>query len=168
MLYTIPGANEWTIVLSKNLKAQGLSDHKPQDEAARVTSKPVTLASPVETFTIGFEDLRADSAIFYLEWDKTRVPVKLMTNDVEKVNKGIDSAVKERQAARGRILLQRGKLLFGPEQRYAPGVKVGRSSPREKPESLFHASEEGADSGQDGQQKRSDCFCGKSNRNTSS
>jgi hypothetical protein len=94
VLYTIPGANEWTIVLSKNLTAQSLADHKPADEAARVTAKPVALAAAAETFTIGFEDLRADSATLYLEWDKTRVPVKLTTNDVEKVSKGIDAAVK--------------------------------------------------------------------------
>lgn len=94
VLYTIPGANEWTIVLSKNLKPASLADHKPQDEAARVTAKPVTLSSPAETFTIGFEDLRADAATFYLEWDNTRVPVKLVTNDVEKVNQGIDATVK--------------------------------------------------------------------------
>jgi tetratricopeptide (TPR) repeat protein len=95
VLYTIPGANEWTLVLSKNLKAQTLADHKPEDEAARVTAKPLLLlAAPAETFTIGFEDLRANSATFYLEWDKTRVPVKLTTNDVENVLQGIDVAVK--------------------------------------------------------------------------
>lgn len=97
VLYTIPGANQWTLVFSKNLTAQALSDHKPADEAARVTAKPVTLPAPVETFTIGFEDLRANSAIFYLEWDKTRVPVKLATNDVEKVMQGIDRTVKSAQ-----------------------------------------------------------------------
>jgi Protein of unknown function (DUF2911) len=95
VLYTIPSANEWTLVLSKNLKAQTPADHKPEDEAARVTAKPLLLlAAPAETFTIGFEDLRANSATFYLEWDKTRVPVKLTTNDVEKVMQGIDAAVK--------------------------------------------------------------------------
>jgi hypothetical protein len=94
VLYTIPGANEWTLVLSKNLKAQTPADHKPEDEAARATAKPLLLlAAPAETFTIGFEDLRANSATFYLEWDKTRVPVKLTTNDVEKVMQGINAAV---------------------------------------------------------------------------
>ena len=97
VLYTIPGANQWTLVLSKNLKAEALSDHKPEDEAARVTAKPVSLAAPAETFTIGFEDLRANSATFYVEWDKTRVPVKLTTNDVEKVTQGIDKTVKSGQ-----------------------------------------------------------------------
>jgi len=95
VFYTIPGANEWTLVLSKNLKAQTPADHKPEDEAARVTVKPsLSLAAPAETFTIGFDDLRANSATFYLEWDKTRVAVKLTTNDVEKVMQGIDAAVK--------------------------------------------------------------------------
>jgi hypothetical protein len=94
VLYTIPGANEWTLVLSKNLNAQALTDHKPEQEAARVKVKPVTLAAPSETFTIGFEDLRANSAILYVEWDKTRVPVKVTTNDVEKVTQGIEATIK--------------------------------------------------------------------------
>jgi hypothetical protein len=95
VLYTIPGANEWKLILSKNLTAQTLADQKPEDDVARVSAKPsVALAAPAETFTIGFEDLRANSAIFYLVWDKTRVDVKLTTNDVEKVMQGIDAAVK--------------------------------------------------------------------------
>jgi tetratricopeptide (TPR) repeat protein len=94
VLYSIPGANEWTIIFSKNLKAQSLADQKPEDQAARVTAKPMTLATPAETFTIGFEDLRANSATFYLEWDKTRVPVKLTTSDIEKVSNGIEAAIK--------------------------------------------------------------------------
>jgi tetratricopeptide (TPR) repeat protein len=82
-------------MLSKNLNAQALTDHKPEQEVARVTAKPaLALAAPAETFTIGFEDLRANSAILYLVWDKTRVDVKLTTNDVEKVVQGIDAAVK--------------------------------------------------------------------------
>lgn len=95
VLYTIPGASEWTLILSKNLNAQTLADHKPEQEAARAKAKPVMIAMPAETFTIDFEDLRANSATFYLEWDKTRVPLKVTTNDVEKVTQGIDAAVKD-------------------------------------------------------------------------
>jgi tetratricopeptide (TPR) repeat protein len=95
VLYSVPGKDQWTLVLSKNLKAQALTDHKPEDEVARITAKSaLALAEPAETFTIGFDDLRANSAIFYLEWDKTRVPVKLTTNDVEKVMQGIDATFK--------------------------------------------------------------------------
>jgi tetratricopeptide (TPR) repeat protein len=94
LVYTIPSADEWTIILSKDLNAQSVADYKQDADAARVTAKPVALATPAETFTIGFEDLRVNSATLYFEWDKTRVPVKLMTNDIEKVNRGIDAALK--------------------------------------------------------------------------
>lgn len=94
VLYSIPGASEWTLILSKNLTAQTLAEHKPEEEAARAKAKPVMIAMPAETFTIGFEDLRANSATFYLEWDKTRVPLKVTTNDVEKVTQGIDAIIK--------------------------------------------------------------------------
>ena len=94
LVYTIPNANEWTIILSKDLNAQSVADYKQDADAARVTAKPMALATPAETFTIGFEDLRANSATLYFEWDKTRVPTRLTTNDVEKVSKGIDAAVK--------------------------------------------------------------------------
>jgi hypothetical protein len=94
LLYTIPGANEWTIILSKDLNAQSAADYKQESDAARVAAKPVALAVPTETLTIGLDDLRADSATLYFEWDKTRVPVKLTTHDIEKVSRGIDAVVK--------------------------------------------------------------------------
>jgi hypothetical protein len=94
LLYTIPGANEWTVIFSKDLNAQSAADYKQESDAARVPAKPVALTMPAETFTIGFEDLRADSATLYFEWDKTRAPLKLTTHDVEKVSKGIEAAVK--------------------------------------------------------------------------
>jgi tetratricopeptide (TPR) repeat protein len=92
-VFSIPGQNEWTIILSKDLKASA-AEYKQENDVARVTAKPVLIGLPAETFTIGFEDLRANSATFYVEWDKTRVPVKLTTNDVEKVTQGIDTTVK--------------------------------------------------------------------------
>ena len=113
VLYTIPSANQWTVVLSKNLKAQALTDHKPEDEAARVTAKPSLLVGPpAETFTIGFEDLRANSATLYLEWDKTRVPMKLTTNDVEKVMQGIDAAVKSGKEQDANFYYSAGSFYF--------------------------------------------------------
>lgn len=93
-LYTIPGENEWTIIISKNTKLWGAYGYKPDADALRVTVKPTTLAAPVETFTIGFDDLKDDRATISLEWDKTRVPVELTTNTLEKVQSEIENAVK--------------------------------------------------------------------------
>ena len=89
-LFTIPKSNEWTIILSKNLDLP----YKPDADVARVTVTPVSIAEEFETFTIGFNDLRADSATMFLAWDKTAVPVKVRTNDIAKVSQQIDAAIK--------------------------------------------------------------------------
>lgn len=93
-VYTIPNANEWTVILSKDTELRSASEYKKDKEAARFTVQPAALAAPAETFTIGFDDLRAGSAMIYLDWDKTRVPVKLTTDDVEQVSKQLEAAVK--------------------------------------------------------------------------
>ncbi len=92
--YTIPNENEWTIIFSKNLKLWGAYGYKPDADALRVTVKPVALAEPVDTFTIGFDDLKDDRATLSLEWDKTRVPIELTTNTLEKVQSEIETALK--------------------------------------------------------------------------
>jgi tetratricopeptide (TPR) repeat protein len=138
VLYTIPGANQWALVLSKNLKAQALTDHKPEDEAARVTAKPLmTLAAPAETFTIGFEDLRANSATFYLEWDKTRVPVKLTTKDVEKVTQGIDAMVKGGQPQEASFYYNAASFYFDQNKDLPQALKWVDQAIEKNPKAYF-------------------------------
>jgi tetratricopeptide (TPR) repeat protein len=93
-LYTIPSENEWTIILSKDTKGFGAYDYKSDADAVRVPAKPEKLSEPVETFTIGFGDLKDDRATLFLEWDTTRVSTVLTTNTVEKLTSQIDAALK--------------------------------------------------------------------------
>ena len=93
-LYTMPGENEWTIIFSKNLKLWGAYGYKPDADALRVTVKPIALPNEVETFTIGVGDLKDDGAVIHLDWDKTRVPVQITTNTVDKVNAEITEELK--------------------------------------------------------------------------
>jgi tetratricopeptide (TPR) repeat protein len=89
-LFTIPKANEWTIILSRNLELP----YKPDADVARATAKPVKISNEVESFTIGLDDLRINSANLFLAWDQTAVLLKLKTNDVAKVSQQIDAAIK--------------------------------------------------------------------------
>jgi tetratricopeptide (TPR) repeat protein len=93
--YTLPTENEWTIILSKDTKGWGAYDYKADTDALRVTVKPTALANPIESLTIRFDDLKDDGATIALEWDRTRVPVELTTNTVEKVNQEIATALKD-------------------------------------------------------------------------
>ena len=54
-LFTIPTANEWTIILSKDAKVQSAADYKQENDAARITAKPDVMPMTIETFTIGLD-----------------------------------------------------------------------------------------------------------------
>jgi tetratricopeptide (TPR) repeat protein len=90
-LFTIPTADEWTIILSKDAKVQSAADYKQENDAARLTAKPEPFPITIETFTIALADVKGASATLNFLWDKTRVPVKLTTDDVEQVSKQLDA-----------------------------------------------------------------------------
>jgi tetratricopeptide (TPR) repeat protein len=92
-LFTIPTADEWTIIISKDAKVQSAADYKQENDAARISAKPEPIPVTIETFTIGLGDVKGASATLNLVWDKTRVPVKLTTADVEEVSKQLEAVV---------------------------------------------------------------------------
>ncbi|CAN5545654.1 DUF2911 domain-containing protein [soil metagenome] len=110
--FTIPGKDEWTVILSKNVKTWGAYDYKQDTDALRVMVKPSTLPAPVESFTIAFDDLKSDGATIVLKWDKTRVPVELTTNTNEKVNQQIEAALKDPSALKPRFYFQAASFKF--------------------------------------------------------
>lgn len=76
-LATIPGASEWTVILNKATDGWGAYSYDEKQDLVRVTAKPVPLADLVESFSIGMTDLRDDSGVLTMDWEKTRVPVKI-------------------------------------------------------------------------------------------
>jgi hypothetical protein len=70
-LYTIPGENEWTIIINKTIK-WGAFDYKEAEDVLRVKVKPSKTSSFVETFTIS---IVKDQVI--MKWENTQVAFKI-------------------------------------------------------------------------------------------
>jgi hypothetical protein len=83
-LFTIPGKDEWTVIIHKNMSQWGAYTYDAKNDVARVKSKPVALTNGVETLSISFNDLRDESATLNIAWERVRVPVTL-TVDVKSV-----------------------------------------------------------------------------------
>lgn len=83
-LHTIPGANEWTVILNKVAEQWGSYKYDEKQDQARVKVKPAMLSETVETLEIGLTDVRDTSASLTIAWDKVRVSVK-MEVDVKSV-----------------------------------------------------------------------------------
>lgn len=76
-LYTIPGEDEWTIILNKGVGKSG-TQYDEKEDVVRFKTMPVNLSdTSIETFTIEFNHLRDESAVLNLVWDRTVVPIKI-------------------------------------------------------------------------------------------
>ncbi len=74
-LWTIPGANEWTIILNSETGQWGTSHDKSKD-ALRVNVASAMKPEAVESFTIAFAP-QAGGADMLLRWDTTEVVVPI-------------------------------------------------------------------------------------------
>lgn len=92
-LYTIPGPDEWTIILSKNTRLWGSFGYNQKDDLVRFKVQPIPFPAMVETFTIEFSDIRDESANLVLLWDKTCVPIHLEVNLESKLVPQIEAAM---------------------------------------------------------------------------
>jgi hypothetical protein len=92
-LFTIPGSDEWTIILQKAGNQWGAYAYDQKNDVLRVTAKPTALTEPVETFTIDINDVRGESATLDLSWEKTHVPISLGVDVVSIVVPRIEAAM---------------------------------------------------------------------------
>jgi hypothetical protein len=75
-LFTIPGEQEWTVILNKNLNQWGSYFYDEASDVARVTVLNGTEAASLEEFSIAFKDVDGGAQLV-MGWDKTRVAVPI-------------------------------------------------------------------------------------------
>src|SRR5258708_25341660 len=78
-LHTIPTADQWTIIFSKNSTSWGSFSYDEKEDALRVTVKPHA-AEHQEALAYTFEELKPDSAAATLRWEKVAVPFHISSD----------------------------------------------------------------------------------------
>lgn len=68
-LFTIPGDNEWTVILNSNLNQWGAYSYDSAADVARVTAKAGSDEEELDAFSIAFED----EGDMVMGWGTTRV-----------------------------------------------------------------------------------------------
>lgn len=80
-LYTIPGREEWTVIVNRSISQWGHEgQYTPEVEAqevGRATVPAERTAAPVETFTISAAPAGSTAANLVLEWENTRVQIPI-------------------------------------------------------------------------------------------
>jgi len=78
-LHMIPGEDQWTIICSKMATAWGSFSYDQTEDALRVTVKPQA-AEFREALAYDFDNVKPDSAVATLRWEKVAVPFKIGVN----------------------------------------------------------------------------------------
>src|ERR1700730_12167431 len=75
-IFTVPNADKWTLIISKKTGEWGIPYPGEGDDFVRVDMRVSQLPSPVENFTIGF-DQAGGTCVLHLDWEKTRAAVDI-------------------------------------------------------------------------------------------
>lgn len=79
VLHTIPGEEEWTIILNTNTDTWGAYLYDPSKDIARI-KVPAKKANELDVFSIAFKQIHKKT-FMVLAWDTTRVSIPLKTNE---------------------------------------------------------------------------------------
>lgn len=92
-LFSIPGENEWTIILSKQPKQWGAYNYKEADDFLRFKVKTEHLQALTETMTLAFSNVAATTCDLQMMWEHSGFTIHMTTDIDAKVMARIDSAM---------------------------------------------------------------------------
>jgi len=75
-IFTVPGADKWTLIINKKTGEWGTPYKYESDELSRVDMKVSKLPSPVEDFTIAY-DKSGGGCTLRVDWETTRASVEI-------------------------------------------------------------------------------------------
>ncbi|MCH7412844.1 DUF2911 domain-containing protein [Belliella sp. R4-6] len=71
--FTIPGREEWTLILNKNYDQHLADAYEESEDVVRVNVKPVELDQEVQRLTYGVEKVSDTEGAISLSWDQIKV-----------------------------------------------------------------------------------------------
>ncbi len=92
-LFTIPAKSAWKVIFNSDPEQWGAFDRKPEKDVLTVEIPCKQLDYARETLTMGFDDLHGDSAMFYVEWDKSRISLHVFANATDQGQMNIKEAM---------------------------------------------------------------------------
>jgi hypothetical protein len=93
VLYTIPNKDTWEVVLNKGLTNWGTDGYKESEDVVRFTVSSMKMKTKIESFTMQFANIKANSCELHIMWDKTAVSIPITTNINDKLRAQIEKAM---------------------------------------------------------------------------
>lgn len=111
-LLTMPDKDNWTIIITKQLDVTSPAAYKMSEDVVRVSAKPMTTGTPIETFTMQFGNIASGNCDLQMMWENTAVSLPISTEVDSKVMAQINS-----------IMTKDNRPYFAAAQYYADNGK---------------------------------------------
>lgn len=92
-LYSVPGIETWDIILNKGINNWGIDGYSESQDVARFKIEPMKLSTKLESFTMQFDKVTAESCELQLMWEKTIVSIPITANIKERLRREITAAL---------------------------------------------------------------------------
>ena len=93
VIYTIPNLDNWEIILNKGINNWGTEGYKDSLDVCRFKAEPQKMKDKLETFTMQFADVKAESCALHIMWEKTAIIIPITTNVKDKIKTQIEAAM---------------------------------------------------------------------------
>lgn len=95
VIYTIPQKDgDWTFILNRGINNWGVDGYKESEDVFRTKVRTLYDNPKLETFTMGFSDLKPESCQLRIMWDNYALFVPIKTSIKEKIRAQIDAGLK--------------------------------------------------------------------------
>jgi hypothetical protein len=89
-LLSIPGKNEFTLIITKDLTVNQPSAYKEENDVVRVMAPVMKNRNAVETFTMQFANIKNESCELHLMWDKLAVALPITVNIADRIKADVE------------------------------------------------------------------------------
>jgi Protein of unknown function (DUF2911)/Protein of unknown function (DUF3347) len=111
-LFSIPNADQWTIILNTDTTLHGTSGYDEKKDVHRFTIKPEKSARFYTTFTIELSDIVKDNGMLYLIWENTIAKFEIQSNAKERILADIDNKINKLKTDNSKLYYQAAEYYY--------------------------------------------------------
>jgi hypothetical protein len=94
-LYSVPGENEWKIIINKGIGNWGASGFDAKDDVATFTVPASKSAETVQSFTISIDNITSTSCDIVLRWENTKVVIPVTADNDKRITEYLEKSINQ-------------------------------------------------------------------------
>jgi hypothetical protein len=139
-LYSIPGPDEWTIILNADATLHGDFGYDEKKDVIRVKVKPTNSPKTHESFTVELTDFQTDySAVLRLSWENTIINIPVFSNTDSRIMAQIDDNLIQKTGENAALLNKGAQYYFSRKKDLNQALMWSRKSETLAPDNFNYA-----------------------------